>query len=245
MLSRIHFLKDCLFGGVEVYDVILGKQRLSHAIDVFHYVLYRYFRQTKLTSFQRQLNLYGFRRITQGADSGAYYHPLFLQGRPSLSQRMSRQKVKGTGHKQPSDASSEPNFYAMPPVEPEYPNETAAAAVAATMPRFPAPPAVPPPVQQLPRAQQPAATSGAAVALPTKVPPGVDPHSPGFSSLHGAAQLLHGIAAGKGGGGAFLGPPAASKNPPATSGTTTTTPHNSRQKPASFLLSDDIPATEV
>lgn len=35
MLSRIHFLKDCLFGGVEVYDVILGKQRLSHAIDVF------------------------------------------------------------------------------------------------------------------------------------------------------------------------------------------------------------------
>lgn len=32
---------------------------------------------------------------------------------------MVRQKVKGTGHKQPSDASSEPNFYAMPPIKPE------------------------------------------------------------------------------------------------------------------------------
>ena len=74
----------------------------------------KYFRQTKLTSFQRQLNLYGFRRITQGADSGAYYHELFLRGRPQLCMRMVRQKVKGTGHKQPTDVGSEPNFYTMP-----------------------------------------------------------------------------------------------------------------------------------
>ena len=30
---------------------------------------------------------------------------------------MVRQKVKGTGHKQPADAKTEPNFYAMPPLE--------------------------------------------------------------------------------------------------------------------------------
>ncbi|KAL7518855.1 hypothetical protein ACHAWX_003657 [Stephanocyclus meneghinianus] len=77
-----------------------------------------YFRQSKLTSFQRQLNLYGFRRITQGPDGGAYYHELFLRGRPNLCARMVRQKVKGTGHKQPTDIASEPNFYAMPSVEP-------------------------------------------------------------------------------------------------------------------------------
>ncbi|OEU20893.1 hypothetical protein FRACYDRAFT_155230, partial [Fragilariopsis cylindrus CCMP1102] len=53
-------------------------------------IMPRYFRQTKLTSFQRQLNLYGFRRLTQGADSGAYYHELFLKGRPQLCLRMQR-----------------------------------------------------------------------------------------------------------------------------------------------------------
>lgn len=31
---------------------------------------------------------------------------------------MARQKVKGTGHKQPADAKTEPNFYSMRPVEP-------------------------------------------------------------------------------------------------------------------------------
>lgn len=79
-------------------------------------IMPKYFRQTKLTSFQRQLNLYGFRRITQGADAGAYYHELFLRGRPQLCMRMVRQKVKGTGHKQPTDVGSEPNFYTMPAV---------------------------------------------------------------------------------------------------------------------------------
>ena len=56
----------------------------------------------------------GFRRITQGPDAGAYYHELFLKGRPQLCMRMQRQKVKGTGHKLPADAESEPNFYSMP-----------------------------------------------------------------------------------------------------------------------------------
>jgi HSF-type DNA-binding len=45
---------------------------------------------TKLTSFQRQLNLYGFRRITKGDDHGAYFHPNFQRGRRDLISNIRR-----------------------------------------------------------------------------------------------------------------------------------------------------------
>ena len=77
-------------------------------------VLPRFFKQSKLTSFQRQLNLYGFERLTRGDDKGAYYHELFLRGRSFLLDRMQRTKVKGTGYKASSNPESEPNFYNMP-----------------------------------------------------------------------------------------------------------------------------------
>jgi hypothetical protein len=100
-----------------VYWLPHGRAFLVRKPKMFtSHIMPKYFRQTKLTSFQRQLNLYGFRRITQGPDSGAYYHELFLRGKPHLCMRMVRQKVKGTGHKQPTDVESEPNFYSMPPV---------------------------------------------------------------------------------------------------------------------------------
>ena len=49
-----------------------------------------YFRQSKITSFQRQLNLYGFIRITQGPDRGGYYHELFLRHKAFLCEMMVR-----------------------------------------------------------------------------------------------------------------------------------------------------------
>jgi hypothetical protein len=72
-----------------------------------------YFKQTKLTSFQRQLNLYGFCRLTSGQDRGGYYHELFLKDRQFLCKRMIRTRVKGTGFKCVNNPMSEPNFYEM------------------------------------------------------------------------------------------------------------------------------------
>lgn len=79
-------------------------------------ILPSYLRQAKLTSFQRQLNLYGFARLTRGKDAGAYYHELFLRGKSSLVKRMRRTKIKGTKFKAASSPDQEPDFYSMPPV---------------------------------------------------------------------------------------------------------------------------------
>jgi hypothetical protein len=63
-------------------------------------ILQRYFRHTKLTSFQRQLNLYGFRRVTKGPDAGAYRHDMFHRDRPDQCLLMRRTKQKGTASPQ-------------------------------------------------------------------------------------------------------------------------------------------------
>jgi len=71
-------------------------------------------KQTRFGSFQRQLNFYGFARISRrGNDHGAYYHELFLRGRPDLCLRLARCK--------PLDERDRmkrfpPDFYAMEPV---------------------------------------------------------------------------------------------------------------------------------
>jgi len=79
-------------------------------------ILPQFFKQGKYTSFQRQLNIYGFKRITRGADQGSYYHELFLRGRKYLSYGIERVSVKGSGARMASNPASEPDFYKMMPV---------------------------------------------------------------------------------------------------------------------------------
>ena len=76
-----------------------------------------YFSQTKLTSFHRQLNLYGFCRLISGRDRGGYYHELFLKHRVTLCKHMRRTRIKGDD-KNVSNPFNEPDFYKMPFVEP-------------------------------------------------------------------------------------------------------------------------------
>lgn len=75
-----------------------------------------YFKKCKIASFLRQLNLYGFTRITSGLDVGAYYHEYFLRGNPSLTMNIRRIKVKGNKIRAASSPQDEPDFYSMPPL---------------------------------------------------------------------------------------------------------------------------------
>lgn len=85
-----------------------------HNFDFFAaYLLPRYFRQTKFSSFKRQMNLYGFRREL-GADNGSYYHELFLRGRPDLVMTMRRVGAGVSDGWRPYQGEEDPNFYAYP-----------------------------------------------------------------------------------------------------------------------------------
>lgn len=94
-----------------------GRCFVVHKVKEFvEQILPNYFRQSKFPSFQRQLNLYEFSRITQGKDRNAYYHDRFLRGMPELSEHMNRCKVKGTRVRHAPQPELEPDFYSYPPL---------------------------------------------------------------------------------------------------------------------------------
>ena len=73
-----------------------------------------FFVSCKYTSFIRQANGWGFRRISRGLDRNAYYHRYFLRGRLDLCRLMKRPGVR---QKVPSTVENEPDFYRMPKIE--------------------------------------------------------------------------------------------------------------------------------
>ena len=95
-----------------------GRAFLIHDSKKFvDVVLPMYFKHSKLSSFQRQLSLYGFVRLSHdGPDRGAYYHQCFLRGRPFLCSNIQRTRVKGTWVRTSSSPDTEPDFYLMEPV---------------------------------------------------------------------------------------------------------------------------------
>ena len=85
-------------------------------------VMPKFFKQTKFSSFTRQLSIYGFNRLgCCGPDKGAYYDECFLQGMPDLCHHV--QKIPKTKTKDglylpifsSSARSYEPDFFSMPP----------------------------------------------------------------------------------------------------------------------------------
>ena len=92
-------------------------------------ILPMYFASTLYKSFQRQLNMWGFQRISGSIDKGAYYHQLFLRGIPRLSNLMERKDSmsfktfnKGNVRKRKgrpfSNPELEPDFYKLSRLRP-------------------------------------------------------------------------------------------------------------------------------
>jgi len=85
-------------------------------------IFHRFFDQTRYSSFRRQLNLWGFKRLTQnGADSGAYYHEMFLRSKPVLCRSIRREagfSMKQNKKCAASNSNAEPKFLLMAPLPP-------------------------------------------------------------------------------------------------------------------------------
>lgn len=100
-----------------------GRCFVVHEPELFKELLPRYFSLSKVSSFQRQLNLYDFTRLTRGKDKGGYYNEFFLRGKAHLLNKIQRIKVKGTGVRARSNPEQEPDFWTM-----EWVSDSAAAA---------------------------------------------------------------------------------------------------------------------
>jgi HSF-type DNA-binding len=83
-------------GRSDVISFVAGGRAFAiHKPDkFFKEIVPLYFRQSRLSSFKRQLNLYSFELINTGPARGGYFHELFQRDHPELCRRMRRVAVK-------------------------------------------------------------------------------------------------------------------------------------------------------
>jgi hypothetical protein len=85
----------------------------------FKEIVPKYFKQSRLSSFKRQLNLYGFDLIGTGPTRGGYSHRKFLKDKPELCRQIRRRDIKFNSSRGPKEGNWEmnaPDFYNMPPI---------------------------------------------------------------------------------------------------------------------------------
>jgi HSF-type DNA-binding len=84
---------------------VLDKTRFENEVLPVHFP-----QQKEFASFQRQLNIYGFLRLTR---EEGYYHELLLRGRPSMASIIPRTIQGRYSSRRKYDPDSEPDFYTM------------------------------------------------------------------------------------------------------------------------------------
>lgn len=96
-------------GRSDVISFIAGGRAFAiHKPDnFFKEIVPLYFRQSRLSSFKRQLNLYGFELINAGPARGGYFHELFVKDQPELCRRMRRVAVKVSSKQDRGDETSD------------------------------------------------------------------------------------------------------------------------------------------
>ena len=106
-----------------------GRCFMTHDVKrMEEFILPRFFNHRQYSSFRRNLNIWGFKRLTQnGSDHGAYYHDLFLRGKPSLCHGIKRLATKTTSEvarrfRVPGKPETEPKFDKMDPLPPPSPS---------------------------------------------------------------------------------------------------------------------------
>ncbi len=68
-----------------------GKSFKVHQPEYFaNHVMQDYFAQTKFKSFQRQLNIYGWKKVHHGINKGGYVHKFFIRGQSELCNKIAR-----------------------------------------------------------------------------------------------------------------------------------------------------------
>jgi hypothetical protein len=96
--EKLHrLLRDVEFvGRTDVVSFVADDTfRIHDSLAFFQEVMPQYFRQTKLTSFKRQLKIYGFELLTKGCNIGGYRHKLFSKKDATLCRTMKRVAIKG------------------------------------------------------------------------------------------------------------------------------------------------------
>lgn len=88
-----------------------GKSFRVHSQEDFvKSIMPSYFNQTKFTSFTRQLYIYGFQKVQDGPDKGAFFHSQFVKESKSLCLTMGRKKDKPSFHHPDSDFNTNSAF---------------------------------------------------------------------------------------------------------------------------------------